>query len=317
MGIVYKFTSPNNKGYIGQTIHTFETRTSGHVSRAKKAEKCNFEIQGCEAFWRAIIKYGINNFQTEILIECDNSELDKYEQEFIKLHRTLSPNGYNLTSGGNSNKIISEATRQKISRNVIKAMERLGTLLKRSENSKGLPMYIGYYSYRARYGFRIQAHKKCSHKEFDVKLYGTLELAKAAAIDYMEKIDSGEIEHRYKKRGEGLETGITEVLRGYRVQLFKNKIKYVRCFYNKKRSQIENLKLAREYLQTVHDGTVIPKKPNVGTLAMPIGITARGPNGFRVRICIGRVEKSKTITSLKNTREENFQLALKALKEMK
>lgn len=53
----------------------------------------------------AIRKYGIENFQIDILEENIEKELiDIKEQYYINLYNTMAPNGYNLTEGGISNK---------------------------------------------------------------------------------------------------------------------------------------------------------------------------------------------------------------------
>lgn len=41
-----------------------------------------------------------HNFTKEILIECSEDLLDKYEIKFINLYDTLYPNGYNIKTGG-------------------------------------------------------------------------------------------------------------------------------------------------------------------------------------------------------------------------
>jgi len=49
----------------------------------------------------AIKKYGKENFRKEILFETNNKEvLCEKEKEYIIECNSLSPNGYNLTSGG-------------------------------------------------------------------------------------------------------------------------------------------------------------------------------------------------------------------------
>lgn len=45
---------------------------------------------------KAIAEYGMNNFKSEILIECSLDELDKYEKEFIDKYNPE----YNLNRGG-------------------------------------------------------------------------------------------------------------------------------------------------------------------------------------------------------------------------
>ena len=91
MGIIYKYTSPNGKSYIGQTKYT-------RAQRGTKAE----DYISCTAFHAALIKYGMENFTYEILEECSNELLDEKEQYYISLLNTKIPNGYNIRDGGNS-----------------------------------------------------------------------------------------------------------------------------------------------------------------------------------------------------------------------
>lgn len=101
MGLIYCLTFPNGKKYIGQTIRTVERRIKEHKSLSNK----------CPLVEKAYKKYG--SFDYETLIECENDQLDYWECYFISELDTLSPQGYNLTSGGEG-AIPSEETRQKM-----------------------------------------------------------------------------------------------------------------------------------------------------------------------------------------------------------
>lgn len=46
------------------------------------------------------MKYGIENFNFEILEECSKNELNDKERYYIQKYNTLAPNGYNLQKGG-------------------------------------------------------------------------------------------------------------------------------------------------------------------------------------------------------------------------
>lgn len=64
---------------------------------------------------RAIQKYGKDNFEFTILLECPSMCFNYWEQYYIKIYNTMTPNGYNLTSGGEYKKTYSNETRKKIS----------------------------------------------------------------------------------------------------------------------------------------------------------------------------------------------------------
>ncbi len=90
MGIIYRAINlDNNKSYIGQTTSSLKRRIQQHQTTNK-----------CLLFHRAIEKHGIEKFSWEILCECSKEELDEKESFYIKEYNTISPYGYNLTSGG-------------------------------------------------------------------------------------------------------------------------------------------------------------------------------------------------------------------------
>lgn len=101
--LVYCFTAPSGKCYVGQTKNL--------ARRIKKHQR----DEDCTAFFRAIKKYGFENFNQTILI--DNLSVDEanyWEDFYIKVLNTLAPNGYNLRTGGR-NYIASSETRAKMS----------------------------------------------------------------------------------------------------------------------------------------------------------------------------------------------------------
>lgn len=95
MGVIYRLTSPSGKKYYGQTALTAEKRWKGHVNSAMRNDGT-----GCSALNAAIREYGWNNFIKEVVLECEDWELDFYEITYIKDDNTLVPNGYNIMPGG-------------------------------------------------------------------------------------------------------------------------------------------------------------------------------------------------------------------------
>lgn len=104
--IIYKITNLiNNKCYVGQTIRELNIRVDEHTKKIR-----------CRALNSAIKKYGFNNFKVEILETIEKlDDLNTREQFWIKELNTLSPNGYNLTSGGDNGRIMSEETKSLLS----------------------------------------------------------------------------------------------------------------------------------------------------------------------------------------------------------
>ncbi len=95
--IIYKFTSPSGKSYIGQTCN---------FTRRKNEHKI---MTGCRAFASAIKKYGFETFIEEILEEnLTLDEANAREFYWIEKEDTISPNGYNLRTGGKNYKCSDE-----------------------------------------------------------------------------------------------------------------------------------------------------------------------------------------------------------------
>jgi hypothetical protein len=103
--VIYKLTFPNGKVYIGQTSQLLRERVRQHCSDA-------FNKESHTPKGRAIRKYLSLNI--EVLYQGD--ELDYNEINYIKEYNSTNQEyGYNLESGGNLNKIVSEETRRKLS----------------------------------------------------------------------------------------------------------------------------------------------------------------------------------------------------------
>lgn len=97
-GIIYKYTSPSGKVYIGQTARPVARRIE-HLCDAN--HKCS------TIFHKAIKKYGWENFNYEVLrtVTCNSEKelsekLGELEQAAILLYNCLTPKGYNQAIGG-------------------------------------------------------------------------------------------------------------------------------------------------------------------------------------------------------------------------
>ena len=108
---IYKITClANNRVYIGQTKH-LKKRKAEHLRSLKNQSHHSTLLQ------RSWNKYGKNLFKHEIIEECDINNVDEKEVYWIKFHDSTNKyNGFNNDGGGNKNKVLSEVTRQKISK---------------------------------------------------------------------------------------------------------------------------------------------------------------------------------------------------------
>jgi hypothetical protein len=105
---VYKHTAPNGKVYIGITRQTpYDRFSNGHGYKEN------------EHFFRAIKLYGWDNIAHEILLEnLSLEEASRAEIGFIAKYKSMEPeHGYNNTSGGCKEYVMSEGTKRKKSEN--------------------------------------------------------------------------------------------------------------------------------------------------------------------------------------------------------
>lgn len=91
MGFIYKITNnQNSKIYIGKTSSTLEERWNKH--------KYAYLIYDWHLY-RAMRKYGIENFQIEEIEKCSDDILNDRERYWISFYDSYN-NGYNSTEGG-------------------------------------------------------------------------------------------------------------------------------------------------------------------------------------------------------------------------
>ena len=93
--VVYRHIAPNGKSYIGITKQDAERRfQNGNGYKTQTA------------FWRAIKKYGWENFQHEVLEEeLTEKEASEKEDYYIRnVFNSFVPNGYNVAEGGATGK---------------------------------------------------------------------------------------------------------------------------------------------------------------------------------------------------------------------
>lgn len=92
MALIYKIENIiNHKIYIGKTIRSFKER---------KAEHCRSYKTKDSLLYRAMRKYGLENFQFEVIEDnISDKEISNKEKEYIKKYNSYYE-GYNMTFGG-------------------------------------------------------------------------------------------------------------------------------------------------------------------------------------------------------------------------
>jgi len=106
---IYKSTNKiNGKSYIGYSSD-WKSRRRLHKHNADNNKKSY-------PFYNAIRKYGFNNFNWEVLYQSKDKlhTLEEMESFFICEYNTLTPNGYNMKTGGEGGNLSLES-RKKIS----------------------------------------------------------------------------------------------------------------------------------------------------------------------------------------------------------
>ena len=118
---IYKITNLiNNKVYIGQSVSP-KIRWSRHKSDARLNKKADH-------LYRAMRKYGEDNFMFEVIDEVVTlSEADELEVQIISIYNSTNRVfGYNKAPGGQGKRLVSEETRQKLSKAAKGRQSRLG-----------------------------------------------------------------------------------------------------------------------------------------------------------------------------------------------
>lgn len=144
-GIIYKYTSPSGKVYIGQTVN--------EQKRRNRFFNLN-DTYGGPKIDRARKKYSPENFIYEILFEIEADDikdiLNEKEIQFITQYNSVE-DGYNCDAGGNSRigYIPTEQARLNMSRAQTGRKQSEATKQKLSEQRKGIAPTAA-----------IEAHKK-------------------------------------------------------------------------------------------------------------------------------------------------------------
>ncbi len=109
-GVIYVHINKlNGRAYVGQTWQEVDRRW-------RKTSKTYLSYRTTEVFFKALQKYGWENFESIILCSCRNQEdMNHMEEYFIKFYNSLAPNGYNLRALCDGREKHTESSRLKMS----------------------------------------------------------------------------------------------------------------------------------------------------------------------------------------------------------
>ena len=175
-GIIYKYTGPTGKCYIGQT-----TRPASRKSEHKNAKDNTY-------FHKAIRKYGFDNFKYEVLYEFDlpasmlKSTLDIMEIRMIEEHNAE----YNLTKGGGGTIGYKQSEEQR--KNISERMQKSNPMKNPEIAKKSAKSKIGTVSkYRQKVKYGITTYNSITElmKKENIGTYKFYRLLKIGEITYV------------------------------------------------------------------------------------------------------------------------------------
>lgn len=246
MCFIYKLTCrTSGKAYVGQTKHTTRYRWHQHVWEAKHPE-----ANQSRKLNNAILKYGPDDFIVEDIWTCTEDELDLWEEFFIEEHKTFE-NGLNLTKGGKNKQIVSDETREKLSKALKGKPKNVKDNRKRVEDN-GLPKYLKHYIDAKCEGYKVSDHPnlKKIDENASVSFTRSDQTMQEKFMQAMEVLDAlNNDTYVYEKKREP--KGVQSIPDGYRVRI---KGHPVRTFQNKKFNMEEKLKMATEYAENIYKG---------------------------------------------------------------
>ncbi len=195
MGDIYLLESPSGKYYVGQAVSKLNSgknwgylaRWKAHINEAKR------NLNYCRLLDNAIRKYGDDKFKITLLCKCETfEELNKKEIHYISYYNSLSPYGYNLTTGGNKNPKQSKETCDKKSKSLLGKNK--GRILDKRERLNPEDNNLPKYLRKIKDGYRISNHPTGNGKAFRSKKISMEEKLKLA----LEELDKYNAIMNYK-----------------------------------------------------------------------------------------------------------------------
>ena len=127
----------NGMCYVGQTSRPILVRVKEHLRHCRRQDRRK------GVFHKALLKHGQEAFEWEILGRASGREqLDELERAWVAALNCVTPNGYNLETGGNRNKNHSPRSRKLIAeaaRGVVFSEERKAKISETKRGQKYAP----------------------------------------------------------------------------------------------------------------------------------------------------------------------------------
>lgn len=120
-GIIYLHTNKvNGKVYVGQTIQDLERR-------CRKEDKSYNSYKNCPAMYAALLKYGWENFDTEVIaVAQSQADLNRLEEQCIREYKSADgTHGYNANYYSEGRGKQSDSTKAKLSQIALKKFAKM------------------------------------------------------------------------------------------------------------------------------------------------------------------------------------------------
>lgn len=159
---------------MGYSVYKIRNLINGksYIGKSKNVKK-RFQAHERGAYWyrngkvslisKAIAKYGLDNFEFEILKEFENpEEMNEYEMLMITEHNTVNPNGYNLRALVDDKYAVHEDTKKHLSD--------IGQGIRHAHKENILSEFIGVVPYKDKFRCFIRDNTVMKSKSFDSEI---------------------------------------------------------------------------------------------------------------------------------------------------
>lgn len=157
---IYKITNKiNNQCYIGQSVK-IEDRFKKHQTIAFNPNERAYDYP----LYRAIRKYGLENFSFDIIEECLVSQLNEKEKYWVSYYNSFF-NGYNLTLGGDGSAVVDKENIIQIIQDLEQTSLSQQEIAKKNNISEEMVQGINtgrYWKYDRNYPIRQKKEKELS-----------------------------------------------------------------------------------------------------------------------------------------------------------